>query len=103
MPTSVRRPVYARFVRSMEENMNHQSRKRMQFVLYSTKELFSTGGDGFWSNTEGWVAFSSATRFILANVHTCNIPAPAAADALWMLWEPAPTLQRDRATSRPPR
>ena len=67
--------------------MNQQTPHLMQFVLYSTYELVSGDGAGFWSNDAGWVEFKAATRFTLASVPSCNLPITEGQDAKWIMWE----------------
>lgn len=68
--------------------MNRHTPQQMQFVLYSTHQLVSSNGLGFWSNTEGWVEFKEATRFTVASVPACNMPINEGTDAKWIMWEP---------------
>jgi hypothetical protein len=68
--------------------MNRHTPHQMQFVLYSTHQLVSSNGFGFWSNTEGWVEFKDATRFTVSSVPTCNMPISEGLDAKWIMWEP---------------
>ncbi|MES2582857.1 MAG: hypothetical protein V4627_09085 [Pseudomonadota bacterium] len=67
--------------------MNQHTPQVMQFVLYSTQELVSGDGAGFWSNADGWVEFKAATRFTLSSVPTCNLPITEGQDAKWIMWE----------------
>ena len=68
--------------------MNQYTRHHFQFVLYSTCQLVSSNGAGFWSNTAGWVEFKEATRFTVSSVPTCNMPMSQGQDAKWIMWEP---------------
>nr|WP_315488999.1 hypothetical protein [uncultured Rhodoferax sp.] len=68
--------------------MNRHTPQQMQFVLYSTHQLVSSNGSGFWSNTEGWVEFKEATRFTVSSVPACNMPINEGLDAKWIMWEP---------------
>jgi hypothetical protein len=69
--------------------MNRHTPHQMQFVLYSTDQLVSSNGYGFWSNTEGWVEFKEATRFTVSSVPTCNMPISEGLDAKWIMWPSA--------------
>ena len=59
----------------------------MKFVLYSTSELASSDGAGYWSNDVGWVEYRFATRFTLDSVQSCNLPSYAAQNAKWIMWQ----------------
>ncbi len=71
--------------------MNPHSSHLMQFVLYSTQQLVKHNGAGFWSNSEGWVEFKTATRFDVASVPSCNMPISEGLDAKWIMWEDEPS------------
>jgi hypothetical protein len=68
--------------------MNQQTVHTMKFVLYSTHELVTSDGAGFWSNDAGWVEFKEATQFTLSSVPSCNLPRSDGQDAKWIMWEP---------------
>ncbi len=80
--------------------MNQQTPHVMNFVLYSTHELVTSDGAGFWSNDDGWVEFKEATKFTLASVPSCNLPITHGQDAKWIMWEPAGLAHKNGATPR---
>lgn len=82
--------------------MNPHTPHQMQFVLYSTDQLVSSNGCGFWSNTEGWVEFKEATRFTVSSVPSCNMPISEGLDAKWIMWEPHLPAMRAGATQLEP-
>lgn len=67
--------------------MNTQTPSAMKFVLYSTNELATNDGSGFWSNDVGWVEYRFATKFTLDGVQSCNLPISAGHDAKWIMWQ----------------
>ena len=56
-------------------------------VIFSPSEM--AAGNGFWSNTEGWVELPQATRFTVEEIETLNLPKFKGQDARWMSLEEA--------------
>lgn len=53
------------------------------YVIYSDSE--SDGGEPlFWSNQDGWVSFSSATRFTPIERYDVAVPMSTGDDARWV-------------------
>jgi hypothetical protein len=54
------------------------------FVIYSANESATSDGAGFWSNEDGWTAFSGATKFTSSEINKLELPISTGQDASWV-------------------